>query len=112
MKPPIRVLVVAVAMGLVTALIGWWMVPVAGAVWGFVASRDTWPATTAAAGAGLAWAALLGWAAVRGPIFAVAGKVGAIMAVSGAGLVAIALLFPMLLAGSSAVLMGSVKQKK
>ncbi len=112
MKPPIRVLVLALAMGLVTALLGWWMVPVVGAIWGFVASRDTWPAATAAAGAGLAWAALLGWAAVRGPILAVAGKVGAIMAVGGAGLIAIALLFPVLLAGSAAVLTATVKQKK
>lgn len=112
MKPLIRVLVLGLAMGLATALLGWWMIAVVGAIWGFVASRETWPAMTAAAGAGLAWLALLGWAAVRGPILTLAGQVGAILTVGAAGLLVIALLFPVLLAGSAAVLAGSVKQRK
>jgi hypothetical protein len=109
MSGVVRVVILLVAFALATIAVGWWAVPVLGGVWGLVATRSTLPALTAAAAAGLSWAALLGWAAFRGPLLGLADKVGAIVGVPAWGLVAVAVAFPALLAGSAAMLVSALR---
>jgi hypothetical protein len=57
----------------------------------------------AAAAAVLAWAALLVIAAVRGPLWTLAIKVGAVLALPGWLFLLVTLAFPAILAGAAAV---------
>jgi hypothetical protein len=93
-------LVVAIALG--TALLGWWSVPVVGALWGLAkqAGKGTWW-RAALAGSG-AWALLLLFTSTQGPVGALADKVGAVFAIPGFAFVVLTLLFPAALAGSAA----------
>lgn len=107
-----RVLILLVAFVLVTLFLGWWTIALVGGLWGLVARRGTWPAATAAVAAGLGWALLLAWAAFRGPVLDLAGKVGTIMQLPGLGIFAITVLFPMVLAGSAAMLVGALRPRR
>lgn len=106
-----RTAIVAVGVLVTTLLLGWWAAAAVGAVWGAVALPKTRPALTAALGGLVAWAALLAWSAVRGPVPELAGMVGSIMGIGGWGLVGMTLLYPAMLAGASAVLTGAVRAK-
>jgi hypothetical protein len=93
--------VLALAMALATAWIGWWAVPVFGAVWG-VARYGAYPAATAAVSAALAWTVLLGMKALAGPVGEVSRTVGGAMALPGWVPLALSLAFPAALAGAAA----------
>lgn len=109
MRAVVRVVILALAFALATLAVGWWAVPIIGGLWGLIAVKDTWPVATAAAAAGLSWAALLTWAAVGGPVLDVGNKVGATIGLPGWGMFAITLMFPMILAGSAAMLVSSLR---
>lgn len=98
----LRIILLALAFALATAVLGWWAVPVLGAVWGWVDWRSGRVALTAAAAAGVGWAMLLLWTAAQGPVAELAGKVGAVMSLPGWALILLTLVFAVILAGSAA----------
>ena len=95
--------VLALAMALGTAWIGWWAVPVFGAVWG-VTRYGAYPAATAAVGAGLAWMVLLALTALQGPVGDLSRTVAGAMALPGWVPLALTALFPAALSGTAAAL--------
>jgi hypothetical protein len=97
-------LALAVALG--TVLAGWWTVPVIVAVWLWLSPADGRPAPRAMIGAALGWALLLGWTALHGPIGPIARRAGGLFRLPGWGLVLVTLLFPTVLAGLVAVILG------
>ncbi len=111
MAPLIRIVVLAVAIGLATAALGWWVVPMIGAAWGFVATAETRPVVTAAAAAALAWGALLGWTALRGPAGKLAATAAPILGLPDDWMLfAVTLLYPALLAAAAATVAIAIKR--
>ena len=108
MRSVLRLTLLALAFALATTFLGWWSVPLIGVLWGVVAKRHTRAGFTAAGAATLAWAALLLLVAVQGPMWMLAHKVGAILAIPGWLFIFITLAFPALLAGTAAVVGESV----
>lgn len=98
--------VLAFALG--TAVLGWWMVPVLGAVYGGLRPSAR-PALTAASAAMAAWALLLSLTATQGPVGRLAGVLAGALGMPGFALMAITLIFPALLAGPAAGSAGAVR---
>jgi len=103
MRFALKLALLALAFALGTAFLGWWSVPAIGVLWGAAAKRHAYPGLTAASAAGLAWAGLLLLVAVQGPMWILADKVGAVLAIPGWLFIFITLAFPALLAGAAAV---------
>lgn len=101
---------VAVAAAVGTITFGWWTLPVIGAVRGVLPGRDRLRWVEAAAGAGLGWAALLAWAASRGPAADLSARVAAVFGLPAAALWMVTILFAALLAGSAAILTGGLRR--
>jgi hypothetical protein len=97
----LAVAVLAFAMALGTAWVGWWAVPVFGAVWG-VTRYGAYPAATAAVAAAFAWVVLLGLTALRGPAGEASRVLGSAMGMPGWLPLALAVLFPAALAAAAA----------
>ena len=93
----------ALVMALATALVGWWTVPVIGALWGAVRATRRGVAPDAGLAGALGWGLLLLLAAAQGPVAAVAAQVGAVMGLGAPGLVVLTLLCPFLLAWAAAL---------
>ena len=110
MRTGLRVALLALAVAFATAVLGWWVVPLLGAVWGTIASPGTRPGFTMSAAAGIGWVLLLLWTAAPGPLWEVARKVGGVMSVPGWALIVVTVGFPMVLAGSAAVLAGTFRR--
>lgn len=103
MRGALRVAMLAIAFVLATATFGWWTVAVLGAVWGWVDGRGARGALVAGAAAGLAWLALLLWASLGVPETGFATRTAAAMGAPAWALVAVTLLFPVVQAGSAAL---------
>ena len=73
-----RTVLVSVAMVL-ASMIGWWAIPVAGAVFGALTYRDSAGPVIAGFGAIIAWGGILAYEAMRGPVSTVAATVGAVL---------------------------------
>ena len=73
-----RTLVVSIAFVAASA-IGWWALPLAAAVFGAITYRDRGGAVVAGFAAMLAWAGILGYDAVRGPVGTVAATLGGVL---------------------------------
>ena len=97
-----RVLAFAGLTAAATWAVSWWMVPAVAALQVRVAPDEPAPVAGCMVGAGLAWAILLGWGALHGPMDTVARRVGAVLDLSAWGFVAATLLFAALLAGAAA----------
>lgn len=102
MRQAVRVILLTLALALGTWGLGWWTVPAIGVVWGAVAPPADRPGRTAALAAAFAWAALLGRAALLGPIGPLAAKVGAIFGLPGVALLLLTVGFAAALAGAGA----------
>jgi hypothetical protein len=102
MRAILRGAMLASAFALATAFLGWWTVPAIGALWGIIAPRGTRAGTTAALAATTGWLALLVVAALRGPAWELAAKVGGVLALPGWAFVVLTLVYPALLAGLAA----------
>jgi hypothetical protein len=102
MRTLLRLLLLALAFTVGTALLGWWTVPLLGALWGVIAWRTPRVAVTAGLAALLAWAVLLLVAARADAFGRLAGALSSVMQLPGVALVLLTLLFPALLAWSAA----------
>lgn len=101
-RAALRLALLALAFAAGTAWLGWWAVPFLGAVWGVIAWRVSDAAWTAAVAAVVAWGGLLLWTAARGPVGVLAERVGGVLGLPAAALVAVTLLYAAALAWSSA----------
>jgi hypothetical protein len=94
-----EIVLLTIAMVAATAVCGWWGVGVAGFVWGAWAGR----ARVVAVAAILAWAGLLVWTAVSGPLGTLVRELGLVAAAPGWVLVLVTVVYPGVLAWSAAV---------
>ncbi len=98
---------VLVAVG--TWAVGWWAVPVVGALIGVIWAEGR-PALVAGAAGGLGWALLLAWGSASGPVGELAGTVGDVMGLPGFAVLLVTVLFPALLAGAGGALTGALRR--
>lgn len=98
------VLVLAAAFALGTVVVGWWAVPVLGALAGALLGARARPGRWAALAAAVAWIGILAFAAAEGPVGTLARRLAGAMQLPVWGLYAVTLLFPALLAGTAALL--------
>jgi hypothetical protein len=100
----LRILILAVVMALGTVLVSWWVIPLAGAVYGVVARATTRPALVAALAAAVAWGGYLSILAFSGaPVGAFAGDLARAMSLPGWAPHIATMVFPAVLAGSAAL---------
>ncbi|HEV2643701.1 MAG TPA: hypothetical protein VGT98_13385 [Candidatus Elarobacter sp.] len=100
-----HVAVLASAIGVTTAWLGWWSVPMVAFVYGAVSRnvRARW--AIAGASAVIAWADLLALMDIRGAhVGAISARVASVVGMPAAALVAVTLVFAALLAAPAAVL--------
>lgn len=98
--------VLTATIAVATAWLGWWVVPLLAAAWGYAQRGESWPALTAAVSAALAWTLLLGVTALQGRVGTLADLLGDVLGLPGVMLIAAVMLFPAILAGSAAALAG------
>ena len=96
----LRAVVLGVLIAAATARLGWWTVPIVVAVWARVFPHA--PVRTSMAGAALGWAGLLGWTAWHSPLTVLTDRLAGVFGLPPWELVALTLLFPALLAGTTA----------
>jgi hypothetical protein len=86
-----------------TVLLGWWTLVVVGALRGLPVLPRRGAAVEAAVAGGLAWAVLLGWSALRGPVWQLAQEVAPIFGLPPWMLPTTTLVFAIVAAGSAAL---------
>lgn len=100
-------IVLVVAFGAATLLLGWWTVPVVGGAWGLlVERRGAW--WVAAGAAAIAWAVLLAFS-VAGGLGTLIGQLGGSLRLPGLIIAILTLIFPAVLGGSAAELFAVVR---
>jgi hypothetical protein len=102
-----RIALLAIAIAIGTWVLGWWAVPLLGAVWG-VLQRGRPRFVTAFAAAAIAWASLLAFDALQGAMGRLAGVLGGVFMLPGAALLVVTVLYAALLAGCAAQVAGVV----
>jgi hypothetical protein len=98
-----RLVLLASAFAIATFVLGWWAVPVVAAAYAAISSAQRSSALASGLAAMLAWAALLAIAASRGPVGTLATELGGILQIKPAGVYAVTIAFPGLLAISAAI---------
>ena len=104
----IRGILLAEAFAVATFGLGWWTVPLIAALYSLISSSGT-RARTAAVCALAGWATLLALDTVKGPVPAMASRLGGVMGVPSIVLLVLTLVFPAALAWSAAALMRSLR---
>ena len=104
----VKAVLLAEAFAVATFGLGWWTVPVIAALYG-IASTNPYRARTAALCAVGGWATLLLLDAIKGPVSAMASRLGGVMGLPGVVLLLITLIFPALLAWSAAAIVPSLR---
>ena len=99
----VKAVLLAEAFAVATYALGWWTVPVIAAAWALISRDKRAPRFTALCAMG-GWGTLLLLDAAKGPVGNMAVRLGGVMGVPAAGLYAITLLFPALLAWCAAAL--------
>ncbi|HEX6575758.1 MAG TPA: hypothetical protein VF042_12390 [Gemmatimonadaceae bacterium] len=103
MKTLVKIILLAELFAVATYAFGWWTVPIIAALWTLL-SRDTRRIRMAAFCAALGWATLLALDTVKGPVPAMATRLGGVMHVPSIVLIILTLVLPALLAWSAAAL--------
>jgi hypothetical protein len=98
-----RLVLLATAFAIATFVLGWWAVPVVAAVYAAISSAQRSSAVVSGMAAMLAWAALLAIDAARGPVATLAAELAGILQLRPAGIYAVTIAFPGLLAISAAI---------
>lgn len=91
-----------------TWFLGWWSVPIVGALWGLYRRRDAAVTLLAGAAGCLSWGALLGWQSTQGPVSRLVELLGTLLQVGPVAVVVLAVVYPGLLAASAAALARAV----
>ena len=102
-----RTLVVTVAFA-AAAAIGWWALPIAAAAFGALTYRDRGGPLVAGVAGMLAWAGILAYDAVRGPVGTVAETLGGVLQIRPIAVYVLTLAFAGLLSVCSAIVARSL----
>jgi hypothetical protein len=100
--PVIRILLVAAVVALATWFLGWWSVPLTGAVYALLRRGEDHAVLEAALGAMLAWGALLAWQTTNPAYSRLSAAISGVFPVPAVVLMVVAVLFAGLLAGAAA----------
>jgi hypothetical protein len=106
-----RIVLLAAAFAIATFAAGWWAVPLTAAVYAAISSRQRGSAVVSGLAAMLGWGALLAITASRGPVGTLAAELGGALQIGTAGVYAVTLAFPGLLAVSAAVVARAVASR-
>ena len=101
----LRIALLAVAFAIGTWVLGWWAVPLLGAVWG-VLRRGMSRFGSAFAAAAIAWAVLLAMNAHGGALDRLTTVMGGIFSMPGSLMLAVTVLYAAILAGCAAQVAG------
>jgi hypothetical protein len=104
MRGALRIVLLAGAVAAGTVAVGWWAAALIGFAWAILGQVDRNVARQAALSGGVGWAGLLLMTGLRGPVLEVARRLGGVMHLPTAALLAATLAFPALLAWSAAVI--------
>ena len=104
----IKAILLAEAFATATFGFGWWTVPVIAAVYGLISTNPKRARTAALCALG-GWATLLLLDAAKGPVAAMASRLGGVMGVPSTVLLILTLVFPAALAWSAAAFMRSLR---
>jgi hypothetical protein len=107
----LRIMLLAAAFAIGTWIAGWWAVPLLGAIWG-VLRRGMPRFGSAFAAAAIAWALLLAYDGVRGPMDRLSTVMGGLFSMPGAVVLLVTVVFAALLAGCAAQLTGFVPARQ
>ncbi|HEX9165444.1 MAG TPA: hypothetical protein VF862_06010 [Gemmatimonadales bacterium] len=102
MSATIRVILLTAAMAAGTVAAGWWMVPLLALGWGALGHR----ASGAFLAAVMAWALLLAWQSLQGPVGVLAERLAGVLPLPAWGVLAAGPLFAGVLGWSAATLGG------
>jgi hypothetical protein len=104
----IRAVLLAEAFAVATFALGWWTVPVVAAIYALVSANPKKARTAALCALG-GWATLLLLDAVKGPVTAMASRLGGVMGVPSIVLLILTLVFPAALAWGAAAVIPSLR---
>lgn len=104
----VKAVLLAEAFAVATFALGWWTVPLVAALYSLATSNPNRARTAALAALG-GWATLLLLDAAKGPVGAMAARLGGVMNLPPAVLWILTLVFPALLAWSAAALTPSLR---
>jgi hypothetical protein len=104
----VKAILLAEAFAVATYGLGWWTVPVIAAIYALASSNPNRARTAALCALG-GWGTLLLLDAVKGPVGAMAARLGGVMSIPAPGLLILTLIFPALLAYCAAKLMPSLR---
>ncbi|MGH7668971.1 MAG: hypothetical protein ACRENQ_05705 [Gemmatimonadaceae bacterium] len=108
----LRIVLLALAFGLGTYAFGWWAVPIVAFVWGVMSGGSPRGAVRAGAAAALAWIVLLvAQGLVRPAVFPFGRTLAGAMQMPGWALWAAEIVFPLVLAWSSALLGSAFRRR-
>jgi hypothetical protein len=107
MRRFIRLMLLTAAFALISVALPWWSVAALALAWGWIAGGSARPADAGLAAA-LGWMALLGVAAVEGPLAVLAGRLGELFHAPSAVLPLVTVLFAAILGWSGAGLGASM----
>ena len=109
----LRVLILAIVIALGTVLLGWWTVPIAGALYGLLARGARRPGLTAAVAAMVAWGGYLSIGAATGaPVGTFGAQLARAMQLPVWAPIAATLVFPAILAGCAGVIGGAIAGRR
>lgn len=105
MMPRLRELLIAIVLMIAgTWFLGWWTVPIVGALWGFHRRSDAAVTLLAGAAGATAWGALLFWQSTQGPVARLVELLGTLLQVGPVAVLVLTVVYPGLLAASAAAL--------
>jgi len=103
-----RLVLLATAFAIATAVVGWWAVPIVAAVYAAISVAQRGSALLTGIAAMIGWGALLAVTASRGPVGTLAAELGGVLNLNSAGVYAVTIAFPGLLAISAAIVARAV----
>ena len=103
-----RLVLLATAFAIATWVLGWWALPIVAAVYAAISAAQRSSAVVSGIAAMLGWGALLAIDASRGPVGTLAGELGGILRLGPAGIYAVTIAYPGLLAITAAVVARAV----
>ena len=107
-----RLVLLATAFALATFVLGWWAVPVVAAAYAAISSAQRSSAVVSGIAAMLSWSALLAIDAARGPVGTLAAELAGILQLRPAGIYAVTIAYPGLLAISAAIVVRAITARR
>ena len=105
----LKVLLLGSAFALGTLVLGWWAIPVLGAVWGLIGPNKKRAPVLSGISAGWGWVLLLLWTAWQGPLLTLAHRTAGVMGMGTVSILGITVAFSVVLAWAAAVVAAGLR---